>query len=180
MNTQSFTHTITHSLVSLRRGREKELKDKVSDLGLEVTNVKLAAHQERMAIVEEYKAREQSLESEIDHLRDLLGREKENLVVNQEMTGRIVAQRVDIDAQLGQLQREFDQERNNWTAQYTNQQEAHRRHVESSREDLEAMQQESLVEAKHAQDRITSLQQQLSNKERQKQDALLAIKDEMK
>eukprot|EP00545_Synedropsis_sp_CCMP1620_P006655 CAMPEP_0119029898 /NCGR_PEP_ID=MMETSP1176-20130426/40753_1 /TAXON_ID=265551 /ORGANISM="Synedropsis recta cf, Strain CCMP1620" /LENGTH=2040 /DNA_ID=CAMNT_0006986259 /DNA_START=40 /DNA_END=6162 /DNA_ORIENTATION=+ len=162
------------------KAQEKELKGKVSDIGMEVTNLKIEAQRERMAVVDQYEAREETLKQEMAEFRDSMEAEKEALRVSQGLTNRILAQRIEIDAELGELKRRYEQERNQWSTKYSDEQEARRVEVTTAKQALEEQQQKALSEVKQIHGRVSNLQNQLATKERQKLSAVLAIKDEMK
>lgn len=149
-------------------------------MGVEVTNTKIEAEREKMAVIDEYKTREARIQVEMVALNKLLEEEKGKFGVNRELTHRMLAQRVELDAELGTLKRDHEQRHTQWSAKFQQDQEARRVEVAQAKFSLEQQQDQALAESEALQRRVSSLQSQVEAKERQKLAAVLAIKDEMK
>lgn len=109
----------------LNREQEKELRDKVNEMGTDATQMKLAAHMEKMQLMEQYQAREQALLEQMDGMNAQIEAEKLNVNIANELTSRITKDRVELDTQLGVLKK-----------QYAEEQQAHERDVIETRETL--------------------------------------------
>lgn len=151
----------------------------VSQMSDEIADYKAEAKQEKKAIIEEYEMREQALRGEIQCLHSELEKEKEQIRLNQEMTGRVVAERVALDNELGELKRQHEQKRKDWAVKYQAEQEARRYEVSKAQLELEEQQKLAVSEAMELHDRVSNLNEQLSVKEKQKHGALLALKNQM-
>jgi hypothetical protein len=131
-NSRASTHT---------RNQKAEFQKKVSELGNEATYVKLEAHKEKMQTVEAFKAREQALKEEMAALSAKLMEEKELVFQNQLVTNRILETRIELDAALGTLKKQLEQERKDWEGKLAAEKELH------------AQEMQKLVEAQEARSR---------------------------
>lgn len=148
-------------------------------MGLEVTNLKVEAERTKMAVIAEYKAREHQLHNQIESLYQLLDTEKDAMTVNKGMTNRILAQRIEIDVELGELKRRYETDSQEWGLKYTTEQQTRRMEVTRSQQKMKELHQNAEQAVKEAEKRQVDLKSQLVNKERQKLSAVLAIKDQM-
>ena len=94
-------------------------------MGDEATYVKLNAHKEKMQTVEAFKAREEALREEMAVLSAKLMEEKEHVFQNQLVTNRILETRVALDAALGNLKKQLEQERKDWQTKLAAEKELH-------------------------------------------------------
>lgn len=170
----------TNSSTSPGRSKEKDFKQITFELGNQVTKTKIEANRREMALSDEAKAREVQLQSELEGLRDMVVTERKSLKINQELTNRILKQRVEIDAELGELKRRFDQDSKRWDSKYTKQQEKRRLEVMRSQRQLQQLHDTAELALREAWERQESLAAQLAAKEKEKHDTLIAIRDDMK
>lgn len=149
-------------------------------MGTEVTNVKLDAHKEKMAVIAKYEAREDVLQNEISRLHNVIDGEKENLRINQGMTNNILAQRIEIDLELGLLRREYKLKGHRWSKQRQDEQKAHQLSAAKAKQELQDHQQQAMEHAAELHEHVLLLEKQLAAKERLKQAAIMSIKGDMK
>lgn len=128
---------------------------------------------------EEYNRREQALLAETEELHRRLDSEKERIRANQEMTANLVTKRVALDTQLGELRRRYEQESEQWDAKYALEQETRRLDLVRAQTEIHQLQMSAESALKQLEENTASLSDQLDAKERQKQAAILAIKDEL-
>lgn len=95
-------------------------------MGMEATHVKLEAHKEKMRVVDEFKARETALQTEMADLRAMLLQEKENIEANQRETGQILETRVQLEASLAELQGKYDNDSREWQQKLAAEEAAHK------------------------------------------------------
>ena len=162
------------------RDQEKEYKNKIAEMGTELTNNRLDAHKEKMALAKQYEERDKVRQLEIDQLTKLLESEKEKIQVNQEMISRIVAQRIQLDVELGELKRRYQTESTQWSAKYHTEQEAHRKEAALAKANLEEQEAKAKVEFDALQTKVLRLLDQLSKKEQEKDAAIRLFKEEMR
>lgn len=162
------------------RLQEKQLTDRISDIELQATNDRLEAEQDKMSVIEEHKIRERQLLGEMDSLRDLLDAENQAMKVNKDLTNRILAQRINLDSELGQLQRRYAEESCEWDARYQAELEARLAEGAKAQQEMEFLQEAAVNAAEKAEQRKKSLLGQLSMKEREKQIAVLSVTEESK
>lgn len=153
---------------------------RISEVEVQASNDMKQAHEEKMAVIEEHKIRERQLMEEIASLRDLVDAEKQAMKVNKDLTNRILAQRTNIEAELGQLQRRYAQESTQWDASYHAELQARIAESEKAQQEMDELQKDAEKAAEEAEARKVSLLGQLSMKEREKQTAILAAKEEAK
>jgi hypothetical protein len=130
-------------------------------------------------IKEEYRQREQALLSETEELNRRLDSERERIRVNQEMTAILVTKRVALDTELGELRRRYHQESEQWDAKYALEQETRRLEVVRAQQEMQQLQMKAESALAHLEESTASLSEQLAAKEKQKQAAILAIKDQL-
>ena len=106
--------------------------------------------------------------------------ERKSLKINQGLTNRILKQRVEIDAALGELKRRFDQDSKRWDSKYTKQQEKRRLEIMRSQRQLQQLHDTAEQALREAWERQESLAAQLAAKEKEKHATLVAIRDDMK
>lgn len=145
-----------------------------------MTNVKLEAEREKTAVAEEYQSREQKLKQETNALHALLETERESIKVNQELTNRILTQRIEIDAELGNLKKVYDQDNKQWGDKYKAEQMAREREVLRVRQQLQAQENRAGIAGEEAKQRLGVLVSQLAAKEQEKQQSVRTIKDTMR
>ena len=138
-----------------------------------------ALNSELETIKEEYRRREQALLAETEELNRRLDSEKERIRANQEMTADLVTKRVALDTELGELRRRYEQESEQWDAKYALQQETRRVELVRAQEEIHHLQTSAESTLTQLEESTASLSNQLAAKERQKQAAILAIKDEL-
>ena len=165
---------------SRRRSKEKDFKEIAFELGNQVTKTKIEANRREIALTDEAKAREIQLQTELDGLRDMVETERRSLKINQGLTNRILKQRVEIDAELGELKRRFDQDSKRWDSKYTKQQEKRRLEVMRSQRQLQQLHDTAELALREAWERQETLAAQLAAKEKEKHASLVAIRDDMK
>lgn len=156
------------------------MNDKVNEIGMEMTNLKIEANRDKMAVVKEHKAREQQLKNEIEGFNQILKAEKEAMMINKELTDRILAQRVEIDAELGHLKRLYETDSKTWDSKYVAEYNARRIDVTHAQEQMQELQKNADLAMAEAEARQMKLAEQMASKEKQQQAAVLAIKDDMK
>jgi hypothetical protein len=149
-------------------------------MGTELTNNRLNAHKEKMALAKQYEERDKVRQLEIDKLTKRLESEKEKIQVNQEMISRIVTKRIQLDAELGELKRRYQTESMQWSAKYHTEQEAHRKEVALAKANLEEQEAKAKVEFDASQTKFSRLLDQLSKKEQEKDAAIRLFKEEMR
>jgi hypothetical protein len=142
--------------------------------------LKEMSREEIETLRDEYATREDALRGEMEDLIWQLNDEKKKVRVNQEMTDRIHGKRVALDAELGELKQRYDQESEHWSAKYEQEHSAYQQSILETKQKLDEQQEQALLEAKELESRLSGLKEQLSIKEKQKQAAVLAIKDELK
>jgi hypothetical protein len=153
------------------------LKEKIAEMGNQVTNLKIQAHQEKILAADEYRVREQKRQLEIEDLHKRLQQEKANILVNQEMTSRVIGKRVEVEKELGELKRQYIEDSKEWTDRFEKEQEAHRRELALTKAELEDQLAKANIEAGKLQQSILSLMEQLSKKELEKQVAVREAKE---
>ena len=168
-----------------------ELKETIGKIGTQMTNAKIEANRREMELVSAAQAREldllsaaqareAQLQSEMDGLRNLLEDEKESQRINKDLTNRILKQRVEIDAELGELKKRYDQDSKQWDDKYAQEHEARRLEVDRARQEMEQLQVSAEAAMVEAEARQASLVDQLAAKEKQKQLAVMSVRDELK
>lgn len=153
------------------------MKEKIAEMGNQVTNLKIQAHQEKMSAADEYQVREQKRQLEIEDLHKRLQQEKANILVNQEMTSRVIVKRVEVEKELGELKRQYIEDSKEWTDRFEKEQEAHRRELALTKAELEDQLAKANIDADKLQQSISSLMEQLSKKELEKQVAVREAKE---
>lgn len=151
----------------------------VKDISREVTTVKTEANKEKMAIIAEYKAREQQLQNEMEGLQQLLTAEKDAMKLNHDTMQNILAQRVEIESQLGSMKTSYERESKEWNAKVAAEQETRRVEVTRAQQQMETLQWSAEHAGIEAEKRRESLMRQLSEKEKEKQDVIRSTKEEM-
>lgn len=134
----------SNSRHSSRRNQKAEFKKKVIEMGDEATYLKLDAHKEKMQTVDAFKAREKALQEEMAALSAKLMEEKEHVFQNQLVTNRILETRVALDAALGKLQKQLEQERKDWQTKLAAEKEAHNLEMQKLVEAQEARSREMM------------------------------------
>ncbi|KAI2496197.1 hypothetical protein MHU86_18292 [Fragilaria crotonensis] len=162
------------------QAKEQGFKEIAFELGNQVTNTKIEANRREIALADEAKAREVQLQAEMEGLREMVETERKSLKINQELTNRILKQRVEIDAELGDLKRRFDQDSKKWDSKYAKQQEKRRLDVMRSQRQLQQLHDTAEQALREAWERQENLASQLAAKEKEKYEALIAIRDDMK
>lgn len=137
---------VDHIFLFLRK-QKAEYQKKVNEMGDEVTYVKLEAHKEKMETIETYKAREKSLQEEMAVLSAKLLEEKEHVWQNQLVTNRILETRVELDAALGTLKKQFEQEKKEWQSKLEAEKEAYARDLKRLQEEQEMRNREMMMYA---------------------------------
>ena len=102
------------------------------------------------------------------------------LKINDELTNRILKQRVEIDAKLGELKKRFNQDNKKWDSKYTKQQEKRRLEVVQSQRQLQQLHDTAEQALREASERQENLAAQLAANEKEKHATLIAIRDDMK
>ena len=163
-----------------------ELKETIGDIETQMTYAKIKANRRKMELVSAAQARkldlllaaqaqDAQLQSELDGLRKLLEGKKELQRINKDLTNRILKQCVEIDAELGELKKRYDQDRKQWDAKYAQEHEACCLEVDQARQEMEQLQvsaEAAIVEAKARQ---ATLVDHLAAKEKQKQLAVMSV-----
>ena len=149
-------------------------------MGNQITKTKIEANLREMKIAGKTQERERQLQNEMDGLRGLLQGEKESQKINQDLKHRILAQRVEIDRELGELKRLYEQDSKQWDSKYTKEHAARRLEVATAQQELEQLQASAEAAVTEAEQRQVSLSEQLATKEKQQLAATIALKDEMK
>ena len=130
-------------------------------------------------IREEYLQREQTFQAEIASLDLQFETAKETIRINQEMTAKLVSQRVSLDSELGKMKKMFEQESQQWDAKYAQEQEARREEMMRAHQEMLQLQERTDAATAEAEGIKTSLLEQLARKEKQKQAAVAAVKEEL-
>ena len=138
-------------------------------MGNQITTTKIEANLREMAIAGKTQARERHLHNEMDGLRGLLQGEKESQKINQDLKHRILAQRVEIDRELGELKLRYEEDSKQWDSKYVKEQEERRLEVAKAQQQMQQLQ-------ATAESAVTEAEE----KEKQIEVAILAIKDELK
>jgi hypothetical protein len=159
---------------------EKETKEKLAEMGDRATKDRLEAHRERQSLSDNFNYRESALLLEVDRLRKILDSEKDKIRINQEMTARIVSQRMELDAEVGALKHQYETASSNWSSKYEAEQQARRKELANANCDLERQEAKAKAEAEHLHRRVLSLQKSLEAKELEKQGIIAAMATEMK
>ena len=162
------------------RAKQKEFKEITNELGAQITKTKIDANLRDISLAEAARAREIRLQTEKEDLVKVVESERKSLKINQDLTNRILKQRVEIDAELGELKRRFDQDSKRWDAKYTKQQEKRRLEIMRSKRQLQQLHEaaeSALQDAWERQERLTA---QLAVKEREKEETFIALREEMK
>jgi hypothetical protein len=160
----------------------------IEELGDHITKTKIDANLREIAIRKEQEdrerqrhdaeeAREIQLQNEINDMRALLEGERQALRINQDLTHRILKQRVEIDAELGELKRNYESDSKKWDAKYAKQQEKRRLDAMRSKHQLQQLHDSAESSLRDAWERQTALENQLAAKEKQMQAAILALRD---
>jgi hypothetical protein len=149
-------------------------------MGNQITKTKIEANLREMTIAGKTQERERQLQNEMDGLRGLLQGEKESQKINQDLKHRILAQRVEIDRELGELKRLYEQDSKHWDSKYTKEHAARRLEAATAQQELEQLQASAEAAVTEAEQRQVSLSEQLATKEKQQLAATIALKDEMK
>ena len=166
----------TCRLHSMARQQEVELTHK---LVAEVENVRVEANRERQAVIERHRAREEHLEFETHNLIRLLEAEKKKMDANNQLIRETEATRVALDAEITHLKQRFNAENEKISVKYIAEQEARKVEVADAQRQVDELQASARMLSDQAEKRIADLLDQLSIKEKQKEEAVLAIKKEM-
>jgi hypothetical protein len=142
-------------------------------------NVRVEASRERQAVIERYRAREEHLEFETLNLIRLLEAEKKKMEANNQLIRETEATRVALDAEITHLKQRFNAENEKMSAKYIAEQEARKLEVSDAQRQVDEVQASARMLSDQAEKRITDLLDQLSIKEKQKEEAILAIQNEM-
>jgi hypothetical protein len=126
------------------------------------------------------KALENRLRNEVDAVRALLEEERKSLRINQDLTRRILKQRVEIDAELGELKRSYEKDSKKWDAKYAKAQERRRVDKMISKHQLQQLHDRAETALRDAWERQTTLQNQLAAKEKQMQASISTLNDAFK
>ena len=126
------------------------------------------------------KAREAQLRNEVNAVRALLEAEQQTLGINQDLTRRILKQRVEIDAELGELKRRYESDSKKWDTKYAKEQEKRRVDKMISRHKLEELHDSAETALRDAWERQVSLQNQLTAMEEEMQAAVMSLNDALK
>lgn len=162
------------------RDMEAELKKKLAEMGNGATNLKLEANRQMMALVSDYEKRDQTRQLEIDRLQRRLETELDNSRVHKEMTSQLVAHRMALDAELGELKRRYQVENEEWSSKYAAEQDSRQRAIAEVKAELEEKEAWAHREAEEYKLRVSRLHDDLMVKEREKLSALFAVKNEMR
>jgi hypothetical protein len=157
----------------------EDFREKLAEMGDHLTNLKLQGHLEKMSLVDEYALRDNIRQEEIEALKKSLEQAKDNILVNHQMTNQIITARIDLDRELGELKKRFALESTEWSWKHAAEQEARRAEVAKAKAELEDQEGQAKMEAKLLNDRITTLMEQLSRKEQDKQAIMLQSKAQM-
>ena len=130
-------------------------------------------------IKDEYLRREQTFLAEIASLKLQFESAKETIRINQEMTAKLVSQRVSLDAELGKMKKMFEQESQQWDAKYAQEQEARREDMMKAHQEMLQLQERTEAATAEAEGTKASLLEQLARKEKQKHAAVAAVKEEL-
>jgi hypothetical protein len=103
---------LTHC--SAHRKQETEVIIADTSRTREAPDVKIKAQKEAMAVVEQYKAREEELREELKDLQAKIEEEKQDVQPNQEVTDSIITAIVDIAEGLDALLEQYDDESKAW------------------------------------------------------------------
>lgn len=160
----------------MERQQEVELTQK---LEIEVKNVRVEASRERQEVMERYREREECLEVETRNLIRQLNAEKQKMEANNQLIRETEATRLALDAEIAQLKQRFNVENQKISAQYVADQEARKVEVANAQRQVEEVQTSARMLTEQAEQRITDLLDQLSTKEKQKEDAIIAMQKEM-
>jgi hypothetical protein len=136
---------------------------------VEVANIRIEAERERQAVIDRHRAREERLEFETENLLRQLEAEKANMEANKELIKQTLIEKNKLDSELAQIKEQFNTE----AAMHLVEQEARRSEIEN-------LQESAQLQADHAEQRIADLQTQLATREQEKEEAILAIQQEMK
>jgi hypothetical protein len=167
-----------------------ELKETIGEIGTQMTNAKIEAHRREIDLVSAAQAREMDLLSaaqareaqlqrEMESLRTLLEGAKESQKIHQDLANRILKQRIEIDAELGELKKRYDRDSKQWDAKYAQEQEARRLEVTRAQQDMEKLQASAEAALAEATERQARLVDQLAATEKQKQVAAMAVQDDL-
>jgi hypothetical protein len=159
------------------------MQENFRDMCDEATHKKIAAHQEKMAIIEASKARERDLQAKIDTLISQGETYKEQMRMKQEMTNRILVTRIELDAELGQLKKKYASDMKEWKNKLKTEQEVHSRDMARAAALVEELKAEAAALAeKHnqhlvkARDQLVGLHQQMTEVEDELSQKLKAAK----
>jgi len=86
----------------------------INGLPEEIIQVKLKAHKEALAIVEDYNAKRQQLQREMNGLRAKLEAEKQQVHAYQDVPENTLAPRVGLDQELDLLKKHYDADCEDW------------------------------------------------------------------
>ena len=136
---------------------------------MEVANIRIEAERERQAVIDRHRAREERLEFETENLLRQLEAEKANMEANKELIKQTLIEKNKLDSELAQIKEQFNTE----AAMHLVEQEARRSEIEN-------LQESAQLQADQAEQRIADLQTQLATREQEKEEAILAIQQEMK
>jgi chromosome segregation ATPase len=136
---------------------------------VEVANIRIEAERERQAVIDRHRAREERLEFETENLLRQLEAEKTNMEANKELIKQTLIEKNKLDSELAQIKEQFNTE----AAMHLIEQEARRSEIEN-------LQESAQLQADQAEQRIADLQTQLATREQEKEEAILAIQQEMK
>jgi hypothetical protein len=167
---------VTNTFFNMARQQEVELTQK---LEIEVKNVRVEASRERQEVMERYREREERLEVETRNLIRQLNAEKQKMEANNQLIRETEATRVALDDEIAQLKQRFNVENQKISAQYVAEQEARKVEVANAQRQVDEVQASARMLGEQAEQRITDLLDQLSAKEKQKEEAIIAMQKEM-
>lgn len=150
------------------------------EMGTEFSNLQMTSNEEKTAVGETHKMREAQLQKEINSLVESLESEKVTSETNKEMMNRVLETRADLDAELDELKRRYEQDSSDWGAKYAEEQAARRSEVARAQQQMDELQENSAKAAEEAEQRHKNLMEQLTLKENQKEAAVLEVQNEMK
>ncbi len=146
-----------------------ELTNKLEVTQLEVVKITNEAQRERQEVIDRHRAHEERLEFETENLLRQLEAEKKNLKANKELIEQTLIENNLLDAELARIKEQF----NSKTAAYQAEEQARRSEVEK-------LQKCANVQADKAEARLADLQKQLTNREKENKEAILAFQKDVK
>lgn len=102
--------------------QQLEMQERFNDMSNEAA---IEANKAKMAAIEEFKAREQQVQEEMDKLYTKFEEEKDHVRQNQVMTNRILTTRVELDLELGLLKKKYEIDSKEWESKLQQEQQAH-------------------------------------------------------